>query len=177
MKFIYSVLLLLFSFHSLAEVNLRTSPIHLLAGIALFEADFKINDKWSLGPTLAYSSADQDGFETNVYALGVRGNYYFAGTFAQGWYMSPGVQFVSASVKDDDPTFGEIEGKASGFAINLFGGYFWMWENFNIQLGAGPVIYTLGEITVENKSSNYKEDFGGNNGVDLGIEFSLGWKF
>ncbi len=177
MKFIFSALLLIFSFRSFAEVNLRTSPIHLLSGIALLEADFKISDKWSLGPTFAYTSRDQDGFETNVYALGVRGNYYFAGTFAQGWYVSPGVQYVSASVKDDDPTFGEIEGKASGLAINLFGGYFWMWENFNIQLGAGPVIYTLGGVTVENDSQNYKEDFDGYNGVDLGIEFSLGWKF
>ncbi len=171
------LVLFCFSLNAAAEVNLRASPLAPLIGGVMLEADFKISDKWSLGPALTYISADRDGFETKAYSIGARGNYFFEGTFKQGWYLSPGVSYVAATVKDDDSTFGDIEGKSSGLAINIFGGYLWMWENFNIMLGAGPVIYTLGGITVENNSQNYKEDYEGYDGVDLGLDFTLGWKF
>lgn len=176
MKFFMSAIIVSFAITSHAEVNVRTSPLHLLVGIVTADVDFKISDKWSLGPTAAYSSADREGFETVVYAIGLKGNYFFEGTFNQGWYLSPGIQYVSAKVTDDS-SFGEIEGNASGLGVALFGGYFWMWNNFNIQLGAGPVLYTLGEISVESDDGSVKEEYAGYDGVDLGIEFTLGWKF
>ncbi len=171
-----SILVLALSLNAAAEVNLRASPIAPLVGTVMLEADFKISDKWSLGPTVLYTSADRNGFDTEAYVIGARGNYYFAGTFVQGWYLSPGLKYVNINLKDDTSS-GEIEGEASGIVLNLYGGYLWMWENFNIQLGAGPVINTLGKITVENKSRNYQEDFDGYEGIDLGVEFTIGWKF
>lgn len=161
-----------------SEVNVRIDPLNTLIGRMNVQVDFGIASAWSLGPTLQYTNKMDEGYKINAYGFGVRGNYAFNGNiFTQGWYLGPSISYVNVKVTDDNSILGDLEGKGSGVAFSVLGGYQWMWEHFNINLGAGPVFYTLGDIVVENDAGTYEEKFSGYNEVGLGLEFTLGWKF
>ena len=159
-----------------AETNLRISPLSLLLGLVGAEADFGISENWTLGPTFYYLNRSSDDFDVSATSLGIRGNYYFdRAVFTQGWYIGPSVSFLSVKVKDNSGTFND-SASASGTALTGIFGYQWTWESFNINLGAGPVAYSLGKIRV--KDSNGNEDtYSTYSNVGLSIEFNLGWKF
>jgi hypothetical protein len=161
-----------------AQTNVRIDPLSALIGVLNTTVDFKLSSSWTLGPTFQYLSREIDSYDAMAYGVGVRVNYYFEReAFSQGWYLGPSFRYASAEVETNDPTFGKITGEASGIAAGLLAGYQWMWESFNINLGAGFVYSSLGTIKVENKQGNYSEDFSGYDGVDLDLEFTLGWKF
>lgn len=161
-----------------AEVNLRIDPLNTLIGTANVQLDFGIADTWTLGPSIRYIDRTIDDFETSAYGLGIRANYYFnRKVFTQGWYLGPSLGYASAKVKTDDGLGGDLEGTGTGVTAAVIAGYQWMWESFNINLGAGPAYTTIGDITVETDDGNYKEEFDGLSGVDIALEFTLGWKF
>lgn len=163
---------------AMAEVNLRVDPLGALIGAANVQLDIGVSNSWTLGPTLQYLNRSIDDYDATAYGVGVRANYYFSRpVFTQGWYLGPSVSYVNAKVTEDDSLFGELEGTGSGLAFTLIGGYQWMWESFNINLGAGPVVTTIGDITVENSNGTYKEKTDGIDAGGLAIEFTLGWKF
>jgi hypothetical protein len=71
-----------------------------------------------------------------------------------------------------------LTGEANGFALTALFGYQWVWEKFNINLGLGPVLYTLSEIKLKDKSGNIEEEYDDSYaGAGMAIEFNVGWKF
>ena len=161
-----------------SQVNVRVDPLRTLTGVPSVDVDFAVSSAWSLGPTFSYLNKTIDDFEATAYNLGIRGNYYFNGSvFTQGWYFGPSLSYLSVKVTDKNQVFGDLEGSASGLAFTALGGYQWMWDHFNINLGLGPVFYTLGDVTVKNSDNSYKEDFSGFSGAGIALEFTLGWKF
>lgn len=161
-----------------AETNLRLAPVSLLAGMLDVEADFAVSSAWTLGPSFRYLNREIDGFDARAYGIGIRGNYYFNGSvFTQGWYLGPSLHYVNASVEKDYPTYGELEGSASGLGMTVLAGYQWMWESFNINLGGGFSYFTVGDIKVKSSDGTINERFSGYDSLQLALEFTLGWKF
>ncbi len=164
---------------TLAETptNIRIEPLSLLVGTLAVQADFGISPHWTLGPSVRYLKRTIGDFDATAYSAGIRGNYYFdREVMTQGWYLSPELSLMRVSVVENDNNGPDAEASATGFAITGLGGYQWMWENFNIMLGIGPVFYGLGDIETKDSSGN-KETFSGFSTVGLALDFSLGWKF
>jgi hypothetical protein len=160
-----------------ADVNVRVDALGALAGIANLHVDFGLGNAWSLGPSVQYINQSVDDFEANATSVGVRANYFFNGKiFTQGWYLGPSINWMSVKVEDNDPSLGKLEGSANGMAFTVLGGYQWMWESFNINLGIGPVYYTLGSIKAKS-DRGFSEEFSGYDGMGISSEFTLGWKF
>lgn len=159
-----------------AETNIRVSPLSVLVGVIDVEVDFKIADAWTLGPQLSLVSRTDGTYDVSGYKVGVRGNYWFNGAaLSQGWYFGPSVSLVSINVKDSSPS-SSLEGDATALGLVGIFGYQWMWESFNINLGAGPALISIDDVTITDSSGN-KTKYDANGGVNLAIEFNLGWKF
>lgn len=170
--------MLFVSLSSFAQTNIRISPIHLLVGMPRVEADFKIADSWTIGPTGSYLNRSVDQYDVQAYSLGIRANYFFnREVFTQGWYLGPSLEYAHVHITDNDPFSGKMEGNGSGLALSVIGGYQWMWDNFNINLGAGPSYYSLGTVEVESSDGTVDDDYTGYDGLQLAVEFTLGWKF
>ena len=178
MKSKFLIIILTFGFMSIsqAEVNVRVDPISPLVGTFGVEVDFPISTAWTIGPALRYINRTDGDFDVSGYGIGLRGNYWFNGSvLTQGWYFGPLLQFIGAKV--EDTTDGsKLEGSASGAGVTAFFGYQWMWEQFNINLGAGPSFYSLNTIKVDDGEGNSR-NYNGYNSIGIGLEFSLGWKF
>jgi hypothetical protein len=178
MKKLFFGLLFTFGCVSLvnADVNVRLDPIGPLIGQYGVDVDFPISSAWTLGPSLKYLNREDGDFDVSGYSVGVRGNYWFNGeVLTQGWYFGPLLQYIGVSVEDNSDG-SDLEGSANGAGLTAFFGYQWMWESFNINLGAGPALYTVNDIEVDDGDGN-KEEYRGYSGVGLALEFSLGWKF
>jgi hypothetical protein len=160
-----------------ANTNIRVGAINALAGTLDLQADFAVSKSWSVGPTLIYLSRTIDDFEAKAFGAGARGNYYFnREVFTQGWYLGPAISYIGVTVKGKDSLGGQIEASGSGVAVTLFAGYQWIWDNFNMALGAGPVYYSLGKIKV--KSDNGADQtFDSYDGARFALEYTIGWKF
>lgn len=157
-----------------ADTNIRVGAIGLVAGVIDVTADFNVGDSWTLGPSIQYLNRSIGDFEASAFGLGVRGNYYFGrSAFTQGWYLGPSLSYMNVEVEDKDSG---ANATGSGLTISAIGGYQWMWDSFNINLGLGPVYYAMGEVEVED-SFGEKQSFDSYNGLGLALELTLGWKF
>jgi hypothetical protein len=175
-KFVFLALLAIGITTVKADVNLRIDPLAPLVGMVGIELDFPISKSWTLGPQLRFLSREDSDFDVTGYGLGLRANYWFnRPVFTQGWYFGPSINFVSVNVKDDSGA-STLEGDANGLGLTAIFGYQWMWDSFNINLGLGPSFVTVNKITIKDKSGN-RDHYNGFSGVNLALEFTLGWKF
>lgn len=171
--FLLGVVFLVLSVPAMADINVRTGPLNLVD----VEVDIPVASSWTLGPTARFHSRSDDDFDVKAWGVGVRGNYWFnRDVFTQGWYFGPAAGILHVSVTDESTTFGDMEGSTTAIVLSGFGGYHWVWDSFNIMLGAGPVLYSASSIEVKDDAGN-KETYKGFSGAGLGIEFTLGWKF
>ena len=179
MRLVLALSFLFITFSAFAQTNVRTNPLQLLLGVWNADVDFKIHRRWTLGPTVQLIDRKIEDYEVKAYGIGIRGNYYLNGeVYKQGWYLGPSLSWLSIEVADKDTVLAPLTGKSTGFALSAIFGYQWMWEKFNINLGVGPVLYTLSEITLEDSSGTIEEDYDDSYaGAGMALEFSLGWKF
>ncbi len=176
-KFILVLFSLGFLSVASADVNVRLDPLGPLVGSYGVDVDFPVSSSWTLGPALRYLHRKDGDFDVSGYGLGIRGNYWFNGNvFTQGWYFGPLLQYIGVSVEDKHDDY-DLEGSANGAGLTAFFGYQWMWESFNINLGAGPALYTVNNVKVEDKDADEKRNYRGYSGAGLALEFTLGWKF
>lgn len=161
------------------SVNIRFSPLGLLIGYLNVDADFKINRAWTLGPSVSYWSLkfnDSVGTSATVSVLGfgVRGNWHFNGdAMEDGWYLGPSARYVT--VKGESST---EEVKVSGFVIDAIVGHQWMWDSFNINLGAGFAASTAASAKWKNKTTGEETGASSNAvGGGLALEFTMGFAF
>ncbi len=171
-----SLVLSLATVPALAQTNIRVNPLTSLVGVHMLDVDFKLTDNATLGPTLSYINFSDDGYDVTGYSAGIRANIYLNGeVFTQGWYVAPRLQYLSLKVED---TIGlnAAEGSAGALDGGALIGYQWMWENFNINLGAGVTYIASERIKVKDDFGN-EETYSGYSGVAVPIEFTVGWKF
>jgi hypothetical protein len=120
------------------SVNLRMNPLLLLVGYANLDVDIKLSNMVTLGPSIGYlnyTSKDIAGdVKSYAYDLGIRANIYpGAEALAEhGWYIGPSLHYIYAKAE-----LGTKSAELSGYSFNLVGGYHWIWESFNLMLGAG----------------------------------------
>lgn len=183
MKFFSAIVVsLLISVSALAEgdkgkgtTNVRFSPIGLLIGLINVEVDFKVNENWTMGPTLAFwnfsvgeTGSNLFGTDVSFFSLGGRANWYKNGIHTDGLYVGPSLSYNTVKLKS-----GSDSASASGLVASGLVGYGWFWESFNMHLGGGLSL-PLGSLKAEVNGEEYAAR-GGSAG--LAIEYTLGWTF
>lgn len=175
-----------FSFSALAasgtQMNLRVSPLGLLAGALGAGLDIPITSEWTVGPEFSYVnySVKRTGSLTkdisiSGYGLGGRANWYRNGVHTDGLYLSPSLNYVNIRASSADAQ-GSISAEGNGLFLRGLAGYGWFWENFNMLLGGG-LSAGLGASKVKVKDSTgvTTEEFDIQN--SLAAEWTMGWTF
>lgn len=177
MKKILICAVLLISFSAKAEVMVRTSPILLVAGGMNGELDYKVTENVSAGFGGLSWSAEVLDVEFSVSEVHARADYWFAGTFKQGWYANVGYSSISMDLKTNDIFGKEYEGDISGSGVVLGLGYHWQWESFHMELGYQLANYGFDSKLELEASDGSKEEETIPSGTSGGLEFNLGWVF
>ena len=130
-----------------ANVNVTINPLGALAGALRGTVEFEAGSNWSVGPVLGGTALKLNDVSITSGELGIRANYFAGGTFSDGWYFGPEVSFSNfrASAEGESVSVSAISGSA-------FGGYFWIWDSFNMNLGAGLAYVNIPPIDVAGES-------------------------
>jgi hypothetical protein len=163
--------------------NFRFSPLSVLLNGAALGLDIAITDQWTIGPALEWANFDfgqtgilTEDIEIKVFGIAARANWFANGTYTDGFYIGPYLQYVKAEAESSDG-ISSVEGKVNAIYAGSLFGYGWFWDNFNIMLGAG---FGLGvgdtKIEVKDSSGNEVTKVNSSGGVFAG-EFTLGWTF
>jgi hypothetical protein len=165
-------------------MNVKVTPIGLIIGYVNIDVDFKVSSRWSVGPTASYwhwndaGSINGSDIGLTMYAVGVRGNWYKQGTYRTGFYISPLIQYLSATATARSNNT-DISATASTSVFSSIFGYHWFWDSFNLALGGGPSL-ELGKANVtinDGNSTTTTSDYARQNTLGLVGEFMLGWTF
>ncbi len=156
----------------------RTSPLLLAVGALNGEFQYGISPNISVGAGLLQWNVEILDVEMNVNSYHARLDYWTAGVFQQGWYLSglalqSTFELSSTSLLSSTKYTGEVSGSGFGFG----GGYHWQWESFNLELGAQMLSYSF-DTTLKlkaNDGTTRQEDIPA--GTGLGAEFNMGWVF
>lgn len=165
------------------QLNFYFNPIGLIIGAVGLGLDIKVHPQWTVGPELEFwnsrihSTGDFTGdYKVQAGGLGARANWFANGTYTDGLYVSPALNFYSVKVTATDVFGNEATAKATGAAARGIVGYGWFWDSFNMMLGGGLTLF-LGDSKVEvTDNTGTKQD------VNLPVaalaaEFQLGWTF
>lgn len=159
------------------SMNLRFSPVGLLIGYLNVDFDFKLNDNWTLGPTVSYwsvSTSATGGFTQDIKltatAFGARANWHKNGVFTDGLYVSPIVQIISASASS-----GSTTASVSTWGLQGLVGYHWFWDSFNLSLGGGFGMTGAAKAKVEEPGRSAEVNLSRSGG--LALDFMLGFTF
>lgn len=167
-------------------INLRASGLFLLVGGLNLDLDFKINDEWTVGPTLTYWKFDFNttaGFvgsklSTIYKAIGVRANWSQNGTYRTGMYLSPILQFAGATVEGVSSSTGRtITGEANAPVLSGLVGYQWFYPTgFNITAGIGLSVGASGtKAEATDGTTTVKTETSRTGG--LALDFMMGYVF
>lgn len=177
MRFLF-IFIFMFCFQSHAKTNihLRTSPLSMLLGIYNAEAGAKLNDKLSLAAGFMYWGVEFLDLEVTLQEYHLRADYWFSGTYNQGWYTAGTLSNLSLTLATEKSGV-EFEGAVNGLGLLAAGGYHWQWDHFFTEFAGTFGFYSFGtsvelesvggDVTTENIPSI----------STLGFEFNLGWVF
>lgn len=167
------------------ELNVRFAPLSLLVGWLNVDLDVRVNDQWTLGPTIGLWRANiednyfvGDKYQLKRNAVGVRANWSQSGSFQTGFYVSPIVQFVRVEISGvSKTTANDITASASGVTVTGIAGYQWFWDTFNLSVGGGLILGAQSsDVSVQDGPSSYKVASSGR-GTGVAFDFMLGWTF
>lgn len=157
--------------------NLRFEPISWLVGATNVELNYAVGSNFTIGGGLVAWNVELLDIEIGLNEYHVRGDYWFAGAFQQGWYLSGIYSTINMNLQTTDSLGTEYEADVSATGFKFFGGYRWLWENFNLELGYGFVSYNFDDkLTLKaSDGSTQEEDLPAVTGT--GLEFNMGWTF
>jgi hypothetical protein len=163
-------------------MNVRISPLLLLAGGISAHFDYKIDPNWTIGIEGYYyhATVNQTGDLTsdvsiNSFAGAVRANYFFNGTFKDGVYLAPSIGDEGVTATSSDIT-GSLSANVNIPYVGLLVGYGWFWDNFNVMLGLGfKAPLGNSKIVVRDQAGN--NEASATVGIGLDAEGSIGWTF
>jgi hypothetical protein len=115
-------------------MNVRVDPLKIISGDIGADADFKVGDRFTIGPSVSSLSATVIFTELTGFNVGARGNWYMSGdALESSWYLGPNIGYSSMTV-----TEGGSEGSTGGLSMGTLVGYQWVWNNgMNLNLGGG----------------------------------------
>ena len=165
-------------------VNIRFYPINLLVGLISVDADFRLGDFWTLGPSLGFwnasvsnSSGSFSDFSVKMFRVGARANWHKNGVFTDGLYIGPSIDYSTIDVSSRDSNGATASAKGSILSATALIGYGWFWDSFNMLLGVGGTV-GLGPSKIEVKSSSGSTtSYDSIRGGGLALEFAMGFKF
>lgn len=147
------------------SINIRFAPVNLVVGMVSVEADFGIGDHLTVGPSVTSWNVSLPGTSWSATSYGLRAKWFFDNSFADGFYVSPVVYSSNWSMTVLGST-----AKQSTTNYGAFGGYQWIWESFNQNLGLGYVASSETQITAIDGSKKTIP-------TQLNLEYWLGWAF
>jgi hypothetical protein len=165
-------------------MDLRLYPLTVFLGGLSADLDFRLNDQWTLGPSLGYwrfnldqTSGFTSSFTATVLRAGVRANWFKNGTFTSGLYLGPSIDYTMVKVSTSDAS-GTITATGNTLAVTGLVGYGWFWNSFNMMLGAGAAL-ALGptKIDVSNTNGSSSNSVSTQSGAGLALEYTIGWTF
>lgn len=158
-----------------STMNIRISPILLLASGIAAELDYKINDQVTVGPEFAYINLTVDDVSIKGTGVGAQGRYFFDQFGEDSWYTTAKIRYstTEASITSLGVKY---TGSASGVGFGIGGGYHWFWESFNMNLGAGFTASSVSSIETKDSNGNKYKD-SARTSSSLFIEYTLGWMF
>lgn len=153
-------------------INVRVNPLGLLLGAISADVDFKIGDKFTIGPSMSYYSASIFNTKLTGAGIGARGNYYVTGdAMTDSFILGPQLGMSLFSVSS-----GTSKATATGFYVGAIGGYQWVWENgFNVNLGLGANYYSQAASALANDGTTLSVP--GFHGFGPTGELTIGWLF
>jgi hypothetical protein len=183
---LFVVVLVLLSFVNLSlaqegeskkRFNVHTNPLTWIVGLYSIGADVAITDNVTLGGSYNIFDFSGDEFEENIDAsangLGFRAQYFFNQAFTDSWYLTG--FFDSTKGEVDDTSTNQF----ADFRVNSTGvtaGYFWIWNNFNIQLGLGFQQNNV-KVTDSTLSAQDRADLEDLDGASITGDFRIGLAF
>lgn len=176
------IILALISLNVLAsnkDWNVRISPLQFLAGMSNVELGFALGSNFSLAAGAMIWNQDDalgTGYSVDASQYHARLDYWFSGAFAQGWYLSGLVSTLNITLEKEISNV-DYEASTSYSGYKVLGGYRWMWENFNMELGYGYADYgATDKLTLKSSDGDkIKRDMPPIQGGTL--EFNIGWSF
>lgn len=153
-------------------LNVRVNPLGLALGSLSGEADFRIGDKFTIGPSLSHFSANFFFTELTGWGIGARSNYYVTGSvFQDSWIVGTSVGLSTTKVR-----FGTEEASNIGGFVNALIGYQFVFKSgLNLQLALGGSWYSQdSEMTTEQGTVI---DVPFYHGIKPAAEFTVGYLF
>lgn len=171
------VLAFVFAQNASAAMMLRTSPLPLLIGAVNADLGFQVTNNLSIAVGGTTWSAELLDVEFEFSEFHGRLDYYFNGTYQQGWYLSAQAGVATFDLTTEDSLGTEFTGDVSGTSLAFLAGYHWQWTSFFIDLGAGFTRFSFdSELELEDENGNTEEET-----IpavsSTGLEFNIGWVF
>lgn len=118
------------------STNISVNPLGFLIGAANVSAQFKVSERFSIGPSASFYRYSVDESKATGYGLGLDAVFYLSGTaFNDSWFLGPFLGYANASN-------GGLS--ASGVGVGATIGYWWFWDSgFNLSLGIGIQYVTI----------------------------------
>lgn len=154
---------------SFAKISINVDPIAALVGLIDASIDFQLGNNLTAGAGIISWNSSLLGSSFTASGFSVRANYLFSGAYRDSWYISP--TYKSFSIKATDSITGATGSTNSGGA-GAFVGYWWFWNTFQLNLGAGVLASSSSQITYSNGTTDTLPSF-----TSGGLEFLIGWHF
>ncbi len=125
-------------------MNIRVSPLSLIGGMVGADADFKVGERFTIGPTVSTMKASLLFTELTGFSFGARANWYLSeNAIDDSWYVGPTIGYSSMTVSQ----LGQ-QGSVGAFTLGTLVGYQWVLDNgFNVNVGGGAAFY-MGDDSV-----------------------------
>ncbi len=144
----------------------KTNPIALIFGVYNVGYERATKENQSLVANIGFFNFDRSGIKASGFGAGVDYRFYFQNKDAfEGWFAGPTVNYGTYDFDNNN----SLDLKANVFSFGGLGGYQWNWNNFMLDLFAGPVFNSVsGDADEFNLRSN---------GIGLTAGFNLGFAF
>jgi hypothetical protein len=141
--------------------NIRVNPLGLMFGVANATWDIGAAERFTIGPSAAFTTRTSNGVTATGYGFGVDTNFFLGhDRFTDSWIFSPFIGYAHASSSN---------GSASGSSLGANIQYGWFYDSgFNIGLGGG-----IQYISIDYSSLG----LGTASGLLPSITFTLGYAF
>ena len=166
--------------HPVNKFSLNFNPLGLIVGYVGLGVDFRLNERWTLGPSVGYLIRFRTAnYDASAISLGARANFFITGDALNesGWYIGPEVDVAKMYFKDrDDGSKVDVP----AIIISTLAGYHWYWDSgLNLGIGAGVRFAGLPDhVTYKSgPKDGQEEDISRASGAGLALEFGMGWSF
>jgi hypothetical protein len=153
-------------------LNVRVNPLGLALGSLSGEADFRIGDKFTIGPSLSHFSANFFFTELTGWGIGARSNYYLTGSvFQDSWIVGTSVGLSTTKVR-----LGNEEASNIGAFVHALIGYQFVFKSgLNLQLALGGSWFSQDSEMTTDQGTVVDVPF--YHGIKPAAEFTVGYLF